>query len=332
MKTISFDTLLDTVSQIESPEVQRTRKTDFDSLFLEAVYQKFDKNTIMSMQYCLSQFNKGFEEAKKLNFEMADYYFGRGQEAIDKNNFSEDIIKYLTIYITPKLSYYHYKKGNHAEAEQLTWKALFETQKIEQEFPNMHMGKIQQLHNVVRVLTRQKEYQQAHGIETGILSYLLFNHIPDIPGDWTDELVSKCDRQLLSLMTLQVFSEKIVNLITIPDNDQRFAVEYFASCTDPDRGIPEDEILVQFFKCIRAYKEEDTDQFLYETQQFLKKAPAGFNASKQYLLLLCISLLDAGSAEADADQLVTLLQEKIRVTPWMANKYKSSIGTIANCI
>jgi len=132
----------------------------------------------------------------------------------------------------------------------------------------MHMGKIQQLHNVVRVLTRQKEYQHAHGIETGILSYLLFKHIPDIPGNWTDDLVSKCDRELLSLMTLQVFSEKIVNLITIPDNDQRLAVEYFASCTDMDRGIPEDEILVQFFKCIRAYKKRTRTNFYMKRSSF----------------------------------------------------------------
>lgn len=324
MNIISMQSLLKSILKITADPGIAERNHDFDSLFIEAVYTKFNTGVIMDMQYAWELFRKGFEAAQKSNFGMATYYFDKGEESLSKSNFDETVLQYLKIYITPKRSYYHYKKQEYTISEELTWKALKETECIETEFPNMHMGKIQQLHNIARVLTKQNKHAEALDYETCILDYLLLHQLPEVPGVWSLEKLQRCDQELVSLMTFQVFSEKIVNLIAIPGINQQAALAYLGAFKDL---VPQDSRSDKYriyIKAINAFNGADVEEFITNMEEFFAVANAKFTAFKHHLILLYLSLIPVNSFdEATERLLIEALKSKIRVTPWMLGKYKS---------
>lgn len=315
--------LLQSLSRISSAPLTADRKYDFDSLFIEAVYKKFTTGIIMDMQYIWELYRKGFDAAQKSNFDIANYYFKKGEEMMSKSNLNEEVLKYLNIYITPKLSYYYYKKADFKTAEELTWKALYETEYIETEFPNMHMGKIQQLHNIVRVLVKQNRYSEAHQYECDILNYLMFNQVPQLSGEWNISKIDQCDQDLVSLMIFQVLSEKVVNTIAIPGIDQKQALSYFALLHDFKSRNGSDHHYNLFTQAIKSYIGFNADAFITYTEEFFVTANIKFNAFKHYLIFLYVSLLDPNMLDLETEEkLLESLQSNIRVTPRMLGKYQ----------
>ncbi len=324
MNTIPISSIQEIILKTTSDPGPAGRDHDFDSLFIEAVYSKFERSVILDMQYAWDLFRKGFEAAKKSNFDIADYYYKKGEDVIKNSGFDDNVLKYLNIYVTPKLSYYHYKKGNYETANELTWKSLFETEEIETEFPNMHMAKIQQLHNIARVAVKQKKYDEAHKYEKAILDYHMLHKIPDLPGKWSTSLLKNCDEELVSLMTFQVFSEKMVNLMLFPDVDEKLALDYFVTLDQFVPGFPGDETYIAFSKAINSLKTSDYQALLKYSGEVLSKGYTRFNAFKHYLILQLLSKLDTGTLHNDSESLFTeALQNHIRVTPLMLTKYQT---------
>jgi tetratricopeptide (TPR) repeat protein len=269
------------------------RPIDFDELFTQSIHSKFNINTNMGIEYLWSLYSKGFEAVKALNFTLAEYYFNKADKLVEKESLEPDVKKYLNIYTTPKKAYYWYKKKDFAEAFNLTWDALLQVEAIEEEFPNMHMGKIQQLHNIARMLFRQNKFDEALQVTHEILKYLMLGQQPQVEkGRWSKLYKERCDPTLVSLMTMQVFSEDVLNMLLIADIDKRQAfVTYFEALKDFVPFFTQDSAYVNWINAISAYYRFNYEEFFQYSALLFKGVKNKFITLKTFILVLCIEQL-----------------------------------------
>lgn len=288
---------------------------DFDTLYFQKVQSKLNINQTMDMNYVLNLYSKALNYSKELNFNLAEYYLIKADNIVKNLENIDNIIKYSQIYITPKKSYYYYKKQNYIQAHQLTWEAISQIEIIEDEFPDMHIGKIQQIQNISRILLREGKYEEAFNITNSILEYLLLNKIPkSLQGNWGIHLLSNCNKDFITMMTVQVFSESILNLLVLLKKDKKEFFNKYYSCFSDIKPHNETQIIYLYWiKSIICYYDNDLRGFYTNSKSLFSINANHFNILKCFNLICYLELL------SNCDEISII---KFRVNDFIDKKLK----------
>ncbi len=260
---------------------------DFDSLFMQAVQLKFDKNTMLTMQYIWSLYQKAFQASKSSDFILANYYYTKVNSFIDRSELPKDCFKYINVYATPNIAYFHYKKNDFLKALSLLEEAIKNIEAIESDYVDMHMAKIQQLHNMSRLYLKINKYQESLNIVLDILRYLSSNKNPDYISVWGKDFIDKCNPKIVSNMFSQVFFETIFNMILIDELKEEIIIE---SVFLPllDQHVNDHVLDITYFewiKCLEYYSKKNISDFLQLAEKIIISGSKKLYPLKGYLLL-----------------------------------------------
>jgi len=273
------------------------KSVNYDALFIEAVYNKFDTETILTMKYLWNLYDKVFKNSKLNEYSEAQYDVKKADAYFSDAKLSNEVLGYLNVYIRPKKAYFYYKQNDFERAKEYTKSTIENLEVIEGDFPNMHMGKVQQLHNLCRIEFKQGNFINCFKSLGSILEYLLFRISP-CPNDasWGDHCLKNCNQDLINLMTRQVFNEAVVFLIRIETikNDEK---EMFKACFLKLKDLPistaseysSDYIL--WIDCMVHFYENDYKKFYKLSRDFLSNINDSFAVLNNFIFIKVSNLI-----------------------------------------
>ncbi|MGO4289252.1 hypothetical protein [Chitinophaga sp. RAB17] len=133
-----------------------------------------DKHTLYPLN---SWFMKGLNYSKSGSMELAKYYFEQGERY--EQSLAKDTLLWQAVQneYLPKKAYYLYKTGERDSAEKMLHEVMLNMQAMElQGFEYLVFGRIQQYHNLVRMYFAYGQTDEAIGLASEVVAYLLSGH------------------------------------------------------------------------------------------------------------------------------------------------------------
>ncbi len=198
----------------------------FERIFDDAILERFGRKEVMDMYYVWNVFSKGLRAARSKYMGASKMYFERGAEMLAKvTEPGTEVYDFLQMYALPNYAYYLYKVKEYSRANDLLDQLLEVLERYEKDLPILHMGKVQQFHNLSRMSFRKREHDEGMRIVSELLTYMMAYQKPDFEGVWSTEHLERTPALLKFDMIHQVFSEMVYNLLLYYKDNEAEAFE-----------------------------------------------------------------------------------------------------------
>lgn len=268
----------------------------FDTIFQAAVARKFTKQEAFLLNAVLSYYGKALLEARRGFLNTAEFYYKKAEEHFEKGRtaYSPDLRAYMEVYIAPNKAYFEYKNKRYDKALEALLLAIDMQGKLEDEIPVIHMGKVQQLHNVGRMLFRQKKYEEAIRINKMILRYLMLEEAPEFHGRWDKKYFEEGSQSLRSAMIHQVFEELVANQTryTFPYSKKEIFYDVFFDLKKYQPLNEEDKAYGHWINGMDAIYNGRNEAFLFNLKALLSARGTRFDVLKYDLLSNAMQVLN----------------------------------------
>lgn len=206
----------------------QTKSINFDDLFTSFVFHQFELAERMDIQLIWSYYSKALNECKQNKLTKADYYYKKGLETLNDSSLHDKAKLYLNVYIYPNLAFRTYKDNNNDEALGLLLLAIKNIEIIENEYPDIYAAKIQQIHNVIRILLKANKKKDYIDLNINIIEHILLENEPrDNNYNLNVFILNQTKIQYKEEMLMQIFSEFLLNQII--DASQLFDFDSFCN-------------------------------------------------------------------------------------------------------
>lgn len=278
-------------NNISCQEFQIEEEEKFNTLFLNQIRIKNEKNISLKIKIITESYHKGLKQARKGKLNTAESYFKRGEKyRTGFDNEQNLIIDALTL---PNISYLKYKKHLYEAAIIDLYSAINTIdQLINKGYSFLHAHKIQQVHNLIRIQLKLGNTKTAMRFNSQLLQHIINKSTLEWKvGNWDPTLLLKVPTTLLESLTFQVANEMINNIILASKLNKESLQKYFQFAF---KGIkPSKETIIYYspFQIIRQYCylmelyfSEKYELFISTAKIFICKAPHFCDIWK-YLLL-----------------------------------------------
>jgi hypothetical protein len=193
----------------------QSQSISFDDLFTSFVFDQFELADRMDIQLIWSYYAKALNECKQNRLTKADYYYKKGHDSLNNSNLNQRAKLYLNVYIYPNLAFRIYKDNNNEKALKFLLLAIENIEIIEEEYPDIYAAKIQQVHNVIRILLRENKNKDYIDLNIDIIEHILIG-TESIKNQYNlkKSILNQTKSQYKEEMLMQIFSEFLLNQIT----------------------------------------------------------------------------------------------------------------------
>ncbi|SFN24683.1 radical SAM additional 4Fe4S-binding SPASM domain-containing protein [Chryseobacterium oleae] len=240
------------------------KKEDAVQTTLTSLFMKQVRESLIDE---LSDINNSYIEClmhlKQNNFSKSDETLAAINKIQDQLSMNDTEEKVLLISGLPVLAYKEYKLGNYERAIELTNQCIINDDLFIDEHAFLYGHKVQQLHNVIRVMLRQGKTHEALNLGNQILNHLMFGKDIQYIGYWIENYQIENDEEVM-VMVYQIFTE-LVSVISKISLDQEEEVNYyqlaFKNMADAPDVLNEFRELVDFIKIKNSFHQsENIDQ------------------------------------------------------------------------
>lgn len=277
---------------------EKVVSSDFNEAYRTYVASIISPELMREFEYISAVFSEAFETTKKMMFPEAEEHFVRGQELIRRSSSSSDLIKYLSFYVHPRVAYYYYKKRKWTEASLATQKAIEYCELIEFEFPEMHLTKVQQYHNISRIYRARNIHSQAIELEIALIKFMLAGKSSAILPTLSTEILSFCRPGSVYKMLSQVFNEFVSFLSKLTKHKRKRLFLRFR--TELSEFLPRsqrEQLYLIWIRSIEAFYLNDIPQFYILSNHLFSVNTSEFDTLKCYTLNCFKELLGVSSFE-----------------------------------
>lgn len=213
----------DTINRLLEINFKEFKKHDL-GVFQESLPEFFKAEVRESNLAQINEINDFYASSIKhlRKNEMDEYYenqksIGDISDNLELNPCEE---KVASLFALPVFAYYHYKKGDYKKSLEFTNESILNDDFFLDRHPSFYGNKIQQLHNVMRVLFKANFKEDASTLCGKVLSHLIFGSTLDYEiGHWHKDY--KIDGDLgMTAMLYQVFTETVRTITDISLNDE----------------------------------------------------------------------------------------------------------------
>ncbi|MBS1506535.1 MAG: hypothetical protein JSS79_07815 [Bacteroidetes bacterium] len=260
----------------------------WSKILTDQMNERNNAEKVRWIKFLIGKYQNIVAEARKGRIHLAWQLATEADRMVSGLNDEEGLL--VIAFALPAKAYLYYKELLYEKALLTTREALTVGEKLEgYGYSIFHYHRIQQMHNVCRVLFRRNELAEAMTASNETLRYIMIKDQPNsFPGRWNDELLDIVPRELKSAMIMQVIHE--VHLIwdrlsnTEPDRKNNFEA-IFGGLIDNFTPYTRDEHSIHRWLLIkRFYYKNNYNSFCDEALLFLKQEPKYFDFFKQSLV------------------------------------------------
>jgi len=231
-----FHSRLQHVKTIKSEEDILTRLAYSDFLYKEEVVSALIEDSFSSFfkteirEHLFNHFENITEllsiSIQNLRKKEISIYLGNKNKidtTIKSLNLTQKEERIFNFYRLPVKAYHMYKGENYEEAISYTISAILNDDSFLESYPMIYGHKIQQIHNLIRIFFKQKDYDNGCLYNSKILSHLMLGASLDLEyGKWYSNYNIDNDKYKEGIQALiyQIFTETIFTITEIAKDDK----------------------------------------------------------------------------------------------------------------
>ncbi len=242
-----------------------------------------------SVNYFWDQYQTGLNYARQGKLSSAEQVFA--QATIARSEFTNRAMlnQLIDVSALPAVAYLCYKQGNYAEAERLLIKSIdSDAELVAEGMYILAFHRVQQLHNLARLLFRQGRLKEGACMIDMALKFLVYQQVPAIGNGkrWSDELTYQTSGQLRSDMLWQLTNETVNVFLTYPAQSIELCQLTFGNMTGWDAKTTHETEIQAWFTLIDLIQLSHGETRLSDIVNFLITSPPIFDNLKMVLVLI----------------------------------------------
>jgi len=247
----------------------QSQSISFDDLFTSFVFDQFELADRMDIQLIWSYYAKALNECKQNRLTKADYYYKKGHDSLNNSNLNQRAKLYLNVYIYPNLAFRIYKDNDNEKALKFLLLAIENIEIIEEEYPDIYAAKIQQVHNLIRILLRENKNKDYIDLNIDIIEHILVGTEP-IKNQYNlkKTILNQTKSQYKEEMLMQIFSEFLLNQIT---TEHQFDFDSFCKSLNQKNNINDENRYIKDWLALVCLINENSKDIALLLKDVLKK-------------------------------------------------------------